>query len=471
MMRTVQKRVAGCSPIICAAVLLCGLLLPLGRAGQAAPLQLAEQTTTVPEMLRILLEDISRQQGQVIALQRELVALAALNPEHGGQGEAAKARWIAQWLREQGILSLEEMDYPDKRVESNVRPIIVVQHPNKRAYEKKPMLWLFARLDVPPAGPEQFWASPPFTLRVCGETLYGRGVEDNNQAIVTGLLLLDAMHRQAIEPPMGFGLVLVPGALVDFSVGIERVLQDRAELFQEKDMFLLLHHGNPEGSVIEVTEKVNQWLKITVTGKQGYAGYPELGTNAFAAGMELAQGLPGLQERFTDTSPMFHGKALFTPTKVEDNTVDGNHIPGIFTFYVDVRIDPVYPLDAPKNAVLALAAAIEAKYGVRIAVESIVATPSVPPTQEKAPVVVALQRAVMQYRGVWPSLTGIDGATMASAIRGKGYPVAVWGMLNNLRNQSDEYMTVGAHLEQAKVLAYMLFGPQMSPRKMGKSAE
>ena len=471
MMRVSQQRTSRVAQALCAAVLLCGLLLPLGGAGQAAPLQLAEQTTSMPEMLGVLLEDLSRQQGQVIALQRELVAFAALNPEHGGQGEAKKARWIAEWLRDHGIFSLEEMDYPDKRVESNVRPIIVVQYPHKRVYEKKPMLWLFARLDVPPAGPEQFWASPPFALRVCGETLYGRGVEDNNQAIVTGLLLLDAMHRHAIEPPMGFGLVLVPGALVDFSVGIERVLHDRAELFQEKDMFLLLHHGNPEGSLIEVAEKANQWLKITVQGKQGYAGYPEMATNAFAAGMELAQGLPGLQERFPDISPMFHGKALFTPTKVEDNTVDGNHIPGMFSFYVDVRIDPAYPMDAPKNAVAALAAVTEAKHGVRIAVESLVATPPVAATSEKAPVVLALQRAVMQHSGLWPSLTGIDGASMASAIRAKGYPVAVWGMLHNLRNQSDEYMTVSAHLEQAKVLAHLLFGPQMSPRKMGKSAE
>lgn len=91
-------------------------------------------------------------------------------------------------------------------MESNVRPIVVVQYPHKRTHEKKPMLWAFARLDVPPAGPEGFWASPPFTLRVCGDTLYGRGVEDNNQAIVTGLLLVDALHRHAIEPPMGFGL-------------------------------------------------------------------------------------------------------------------------------------------------------------------------------------------------------------------------------------------------------------------------
>lgn len=56
---------------------------------------------------------------------------------------------------------------------------------------------------------------------------------------------------------------------------------------------------------------------------------------------------------------------------------------------------------------------------------------------------------------------------MATAIRAKGYPVAVWGMLRNLRNQSDEFMTVTAHLEQAKVLAYMLFGPQLSPRVQG----
>lgn len=56
-------------------------------------------------MLQTVQEVISRQQGIGITLLRELVAFAAMNPEHGGQDEAKKARWIAQWLHQRGMLN------------------------------------------------------------------------------------------------------------------------------------------------------------------------------------------------------------------------------------------------------------------------------------------------------------------------------------------------------------------------------
>lgn len=454
MLETIGKYVPSFFVAICSFALV--FLFFAGHA-HTVPILLEEKKTTPQSMLQAVQEDISRQQGTVITLQRELVAFAAMNPEHGGQGEAKKARWIAQWLHQRGIHTIEELDFPDTRVESNMRPNLIVTFPEKRTTEGKPMLWLFARLDVPPPGPLSFWESPPFTLRVRGDTLYGRGVEDNNQAIVTGLILLEALKRQGAAPPVDFGLVLVTGALVDFSHGIERILNDRAELFRKDDLFMLLHYGNPDGSLIEVAEKMNVWFRVEVTGQQAYAGNPEKATNAFAAAIDLAKDLPTLGQHFPDTSPMFHTKAVFTPTQVECGSLDANTIPGLFSFYIDVRIDPGYALEAPKAALLELARAVEAKHGVLITVEQVVNTQPAPPTPKDAPIIRALQRAIQKQMGVQASLVGIDGASMATALRVRGFPVAVWGMLNNLRNKSNEYMSVTAHLHQAKVLSRILF--------------
>ena len=468
MLRAIGKYLPSIFIIICS---LAFLLLNFARQAHAVPILLEDRTPETHNMLRDVQEDISRQRGTVIALQRELVAFAAMNPEHGGKGEAAKARWIAEWLRQRGIRATEELDFPDTRVEGDMRSNLIITFPEKRKPADKPMLWLFARLDVPPPGPLLFWESPPFTLRVRGDTLYGRGVEDNNQAIVTGLILLDALNRQGAAPPVDFGMVLVSGALVSFSHGIERILHDRAGLFRKDDLYVLLHYGKPDGSLIEVAEKVNVWLRVEVTGQQGYAGNPNEATNAFTAAIDLAKDLPTLGQRFPDISPFFNTKALFTPTQVECNSLDVNNISGLFSFYVDVRIDPGYALEAPKAALQELARTVEAKHGVRITVEQVVNTEAAPPTPKDTPIVRALQQAIIKQLGVQASLVGIEGASMASALRANGFPVAVWGILNNLRNKSNEYMSIAAQLQQAKVLSRVLFDvPEQIPAQKDQQA-
>ena len=45
-------------------------------------------------------------------------------------------------------------------------------------------LWTVGHMDVVPVGDLNLWSGDPFTLRVDGDTLIGRGVEDNHQGIV-----------------------------------------------------------------------------------------------------------------------------------------------------------------------------------------------------------------------------------------------------------------------------------------------
>lgn len=218
---------------------------------------------------------LERQRGTVIAMQRELVALPALNPEHGGVGEERKLQWVEARLRQYGITDFERLDFTDDRIPGKVRGNLIARlrgRPGELA--RRRTLWLISHMDVFPPGQAGEWRGDPFTLRVEGDTVYGRGTEDNNQAIVTSLLLVEAFQASGIVPTMDIGLLFCPGALTNYAMNIEHVMDSQPGIFSPDDLVLLMDYGSESGAFIEVAEKANVWLKFTVSGKEGHAGSP-----------------------------------------------------------------------------------------------------------------------------------------------------------------------------------------------------
>ena len=403
--------------------------------------------------LGLVLDVLSSGRGEVIALQRELVSRPAVGPENGGAGEEEKARWIAAWLDGHG-LAYERLDLADEQVPARVRPNLVAVYPGSG---QGPTLWLLSHLDVAAAGPRELWNGDPFALRVNGDIMYGRGVEDNNQAITVSLLLLESLRKAGVTPPLRLGLALTSGALTDYS-GIRHVLAWKPDLFGPDDLIVVMDYGNAAGNLVSVSEKGNLWLKITVTGKSGHAGNPDKANNAFAAGAALAHRLNGLEKQFPEENPLFTPpRVTLTPTRTEDFSTGINHIPAKFVLYADIRTTDAYSFDAVENAVRDLADAVEKSHGVSIAIERVEQTPSTRITPPDAPVLQALDRSIRAQLGVEPLHTGGGSVTVAATLREKGLPVAVWGVQETMYNSPEEYSLISAHIKQAQVLARMLF--------------
>ena len=470
--------------------ILCGAAMP--EQAEAAPLFLSTEQKGGGDLDRIV-DDLSGRRADIVRIQRELVARPAVGPEYGGAGEEEKARWIEQWLAERG-LAYERLDFPDARVESRVRPNIVVVYPDQghvpgRSPETgrgqgteriqgaagTPALWLLSHLDVVEAGPLELWRGDPFALRVDGDTLYGRGVEDNNQAIAVSMLLLDSLRRTRVEPPLRLGLVFTSGALTGYGCGIGHIVDKRPDLFGPRDMIIVMDYGNTEGSLVGVGEKGNLWLKITVTGKSGHAGRPDAANNAFAAGAALAHGLAdalnGQEKSFPTENALFSPPGLtITPTRVEDYSTGVNHIPEKFVFYADARVTPDYSFADAEKAVRELANVVEREDGVSISIERVEETPPARVTPEDAPVLAALDRAVRAELGVKPRHTGTGSVTMASVLRNKGLNVAVWGVQETMHNRPEEHARISAHIKQARVLARILFDAPPEARDADENA-
>lgn len=398
---------------------------------------------------------IQSQKDTVITLQRELISRNAVGPDSGGPGESEKAEYLTTYLKKMGITNIRRMNAVDTRVPSGVRPNLAAVIPGKNP---DVTLWIIGHMDVVPAGDPALWSADPFTLRVDGDTLTGRGVEDNHQGMVSALLLAGALSELKIEPPINLGMLFVADEETGNTLGIRHVLDNHGDLFGPEDFFLVPDSGNAEGDEVEIAEKGLLWLKITVKGRQCHASRPAQGTNSLLAASDLILGLRSLYDRFNAHDALFTPPySTFESTKKEANVENINTIPGRDVFYLDCRVLPQYELDEVINAVMDSALTVRDRYGVTVEVETVQREQGGVPTPADSPVVKNLQTAIRETLHVESRLVGIGGGTVANLLRQKGYHAVVWSRIMHNAHQPDEQGSISFTLGDAQIFASVLF--------------
>lgn len=404
-------------------------------------------------MLDTVLRHIDESTPQLISWQRQLVAIPALGPDNGGDGELAKVEALEPIVKALGF-SLQRKDAWDPRVPCGVRPNLVA-----RIFGETPQtLWILAHTDVVPPGDPALWTGDPWTLRVHGDTMLGRGVEDNHQGILSALLAVDALQRAGVRPRYSIGLLLVADEETGNRYGIDHLLAHHGEIFTPGDMFIVPDAGEPDGLAIEIAEKSMLWTQVTVTGKQCHASRPQLGANTLVASAHLILALAEeLPKRFPQEDPLFSPSiSTFTPTKKEANVPNVNTVPGQDVFFVDCRILPSIPVEEVETAMVELAAATATRYGVQIAISPVLRQKAAPPTPTDSTVVRLLTEAIQADRGKTPRCVGIGGGTVAAELRRQGFAAAVWSTLLGTAHQPDEKASIANTLADARVFARML---------------
>ena len=406
---------------------------------------------TKAEKFRLVSERLDTYPDQVIELQRQLVSRVALAPEVGGTGEADKAAFLAEVLKSWG---LEVADYPapDDRVPGGTRPNLVAYLPGNRP-EK---VWVLSHTDVVPPGDLSLWESDPFTLRVDGDRLYGRGTEDDHHGIVMSLLAVRAFLDLGLTPERTLALALVADEETGNERGLAYLLREHRGLFSPQDLIIVPDAGSNDGAMIEVAEKSILWLKVTLLGQQGHASRPHKAKNTLRAAAHVIVALDDLHREFPRHNQLFRPPmSTFEPTRKEANVPNINTIPGRDVFYLDCRVLPDYDLARVKERVRAIAEAAAEKFGVTLEVSPVQTLASAPPTAPDAPVVKALQQAIRQVYGREANPQGIGGGTVAAFFRQQGLPAAVWMTANDCAPQPNEFCFLSLLLGDAKVLAHV----------------
>lgn len=391
--------------------------------------------------------------GEVISLQQELTSRVALGPVNGGSGEHEKTTYIEEIIRELKPAELEQVNAPDPKAESGYRPNLVALWDGKKDL---PRLWILSHSDIVPPGDLSLWQSDPYQVRVEGEKIYGRGVEDNQHGIVSSILAVRAIIDSGLKPLRPIGIAIVADEETGSRYGLCYLLEKRRELFRDTDLIVVPDGGNETGTMIEVAEKSILWVRFTVLGKQCHASTPQKGKNSLTAAARLIVALEKIRENFDERDELFSPPiSTFEPTKMEANVENVNTIPGKDVFYMDCRILPRFEVETVLERCREIAGEVGESLSVEIKVDIAHKEDAAPPTAADAPVVKSLSRAIRLVTGREARPMGIGGGTVAAFFRKAGLPAAVWCTSPDTAHQPNEYCLIPDILTDAKVFAAM----------------
>ncbi len=398
-----------------------------------------------------VLKRIDGSRDEMIEFASDIFSIPAIAPQSGGDGEMKKVKRILKLVGDWGFDEVMWYNAPDDRVPGGERPNLLLKV--KGSEEGLEPLWVFAHTDVVPPGDK--WTSDPWKLRIEGERMICRGVEDNGQAIVCSLFALRAVLEEGGRPKRDINIMLVADEEVGSEKGITYLLDHHGELFGKDHLFLVPDAGEADGSMIEVAEKSIVWLRIKTIGKTVHASMPDKGINANLAAMRfLTMMYDELHDRYPDREDLFDPPiSTFEPTRREANVPNVNSIPGEDISYYDCRIMPQYDPYEVLDHIRMRANDFGAKHHVRFEITTEQMERAAPPTSADHPIVKMIAKAVKEVYGVDATAQGIGGGTCAAILRRAGYPSAVWGKMEDCAHMPDEFAPIENYIGDAKVFA------------------
>lgn len=403
--------------------------------------------------LEVILRRIDTYREDMIDLQKALTAVPAVGPVNGGDGEMLKAQLLEKRLLEMGFTSFRHYDAPDESVSAGLRPNFLTSLEGR---DKSRRVWIITHLDIVPPGERNLWSADPYTAYVKDGHIFGRGTEDNQQDMVASIFAAKAFIDEGILPSASIGLFFVADEETSGGKGLYHVLDLPDRIFSPDDWIVVPDSGNAAGSLIEIAEKGILWLGFRTIGKQCHGSKPQLGNNAFSAASYLVTKLAKLRKTFNAVDHLFDPPvSTFEPTKKEANVGNINTIPGEDFFYMDCRILPEYHLEDVLSEIEKIKRKVEKKFSVKIEISQQQYVQPARPTPSDASVIAALQVAVEKIYHVKAFVGGVGAGTVATYLRKKNYPVAVWSKTNMNAHQPDENCPIINMLENAKVFAHL----------------
>jgi succinyl-diaminopimelate desuccinylase len=399
-----------------------------------------------------LLASVEAYRELMINEMNAMLRIPAMGPENGGEGEFERARFVEGLVRRSGFTDVEAYDSLDERVKLKVRPNIIARSKGR----SEQTVWIVSHMDTVSPGEVGAWTRPPFEPHVVDGKLYGRGAEDNGQAVISSIFAARALLDLGLVGERSLGLAIVADEEAGSDHGIKFLLAKG--LFRDDDIIYVPDFGVEDGAVIEVAEKSLIWLRFRIEGKQVHASTPEKGLNALRIGSELLLFLADhLAGKYADRDPLFMPpNSTFEPTKRLANVENINTVPGEDIFFFDIRLLPHYDPDEVVTTCRHLAEVFEERTGAKISVVVDRIDAAGRPAALSGLGIEALSGAIKRVLGVDPKPVGIGGGTCAKEFRRAGMDAYVWETVDELAHQVDEYAKVDNIVGDAKVFAVLL---------------
>ncbi len=376
-----------------------------------------------------------------------MIGIKAISPKSGGAGEMHRAEYLQRILRSWG-LEIKRYDYTDDT--GTIRPNIVTRIGNA---EKT--IWFVGHMDTVSEGDARLWNNDPFTAKIDGDKIYGRGTTDDGSGVFASMFALKAIKDSGAKLKYNFGLALVSDEEMSSVFGMDKLVKESG-VFNKDDMFCVPDFWTDDGAMVEIGEKGFLWLKITVNGKQVHASTPDQGKNAYRYAVKfIGEADELLHKKYNKTNPLFEPDySTFEMTKHEKNVDSINIVPGTDVSYIDCRVLPEYNLDEIINDLRKIAKS-DMYRDVQIAVEEFKREDAGPITSPDSEIVNLIAKALKELRQIEPRRAGIGGGTCAAFARRAGMDAVAWGTSTEIAHQPNEYVKISDIINDAKVLAYI----------------
>jgi len=400
--------------------------------------------------LEQVLRNIEESREDMVRVMSDMIRIPALAPVNGGTGEGKRADMLLECLEGYDcVIRADAQDDFDPKV---MRPNILA----KKRGKGKGTVWLVAHTDTVPAGDLRDWDTDPFEPVVKDGKIYGRGTEDNGQAVISAMFASKFFSKDALSK-MSIGVAYVADEETSSLMGIEYLI--KKGYFSKDDVFIVPDWGTPEGDLIDVAEKNLIWLQFNITGKSTHGSTPDSGINAFKVGtVFLNDLLAEFGKEFPKEDKMFiPSGSTFEPTKCRETVMNVNTIPGNFEFSIDIRLIPEYSLEEVIAVAERTAKKHEAGTGAKIVVTEVQrhVAGKVSPTEGE--IFDSLMDSIESVIGKRPRPVGVGGATCANFFRTEGYDAYVWQYGGGTLHGPNEYVVIDNMITDAKVFATLFY--------------
>ncbi|MCL2032217.1 MAG: M20 family metallo-hydrolase [Methanomassiliicoccaceae archaeon] len=400
--------------------------------------------------LEQILEKIEGSREDMVRVMSEMIRIPAIAPVCGGTGEGKRADMLIGCL--EGYDSVVRVDVQDDHDPSAVRSNILA----KKNGKGRGTVWIVAHTDTVPADDLQDWDTDPFEPVVRDGRIYGRGTEDNGQAVISSMFASKFIPKEMLSK-RSIGVAYVADEEMSSKMGIEHLIREGH--FSKDDVFIVPDWGTPGGELVDVAEKNLIWLQFSVTGKSTHGSTPDSGVNAFKVGAKLLTDLLAeFKKEFPNENEMFIPKtSTFEPTKCGGTVMNVNTIPGNFEFSMDIRVVPEYNQDEVLAVAERVAKAHEEATGAKIEVREIQRHVSGGISSTEGEVFESLMESIESVIGKRPRPVGVGGATCANFFRKEGCDAYVWQHGGGTLHGPNEYAVIDNLVIDAKVFASLFY--------------
>ena len=389
-----------------------------------------------------LLRSVNKNRDCLIELTRQLVRIPTESPR---SDTTAAVRMLSERLARIDDVRVEVVTA--KEPVRNLTASFDSGRPGRR-------LVLNGHLDTYPAGRHGDWSHGPFSGRICGGRLYGRGSADMKGGIACLVHAFEALARRRDQICGEVVLTLAGDEETMGELGSAYLL--RAAPNANGDAALIADVGSPE--IPRIGEKGLVWIKVRAMGKAAHGAHVHRGENAISLLRDAMDAVCALEQIDVKTPANIAAaisaaaaaseraggageSAVLRRITVNIGRISGgmsaNLVPDQAEFEADIRL----PMGiSVRDVEERIAACLRGLPGIESEISRRYEPTWTPP---ESPIAAAVAHACETVLGRRPDLNMRVGASDARLFRAKGIPTVVCGLTPYNLGAPDEFFEVG----------------------------